>query len=86
MPLNQLFGLNGTCTCDQDCVHGYGTQSIVNLIFQEFQVFLGLSLWQTMSYAGRPQVSVITFLHVFINLICLKHNENARTYQGKKHL
>lgn len=65
MTLNQLFGLNGTCTCAQDCVHGYGTQTIVNLIFQEFQVLLGQSLWQTANYAGRPQVSVITFFLCF---------------------
>ena len=55
MTLNQLFGLNGTCTCAQDCVHGYGTQTIVNLIFQEFQVLLGLSLWQTADYAGMTE-------------------------------
>ena len=60
MTLNHLFRLNGTCTCTQDCVQGYGTQTIVNLIFQEFQVLLGLPLWQTTSYAGRPQVNVIT--------------------------
>ena len=60
MAFNHLFGLNGTCTCAQDCVHGYGTQTIVNLIFQEFQVLLGLSSWQTTSYAGRLRVSVIT--------------------------
>ena len=60
MTFNHLFGLNGIYTCAQDCVYGYGTQTIVNLIFQEFQVLLGLPLWQTTSYAGRPQVSVIT--------------------------
>ena len=44
----------------------------------------GLSLWQATSYAGMTESKRNSaFLMYLINAICLKHNENARTRQGK---
>lgn len=83
---NHLFGLNGTCTCAQDCVYGYGTQTIVNLIFQEFQVLLGLPLWQTTSYAGRPQVCAITLFSRLYKFNVPKNTTKMHERTKEKHL
>lgn len=43
-----------------------------------------LSLWQATSYAGMTESKRNSaFLMSLIDVICLKHNENARTRQGK---
>ena len=43
-----------------------------------------LSLWQAAGYAGMTESKRNSaFLMSLINVICLKHNENARTRQGK---